>query len=64
MIEIDYPNEAKIYCPACGTLILSSGESGDEFGFLYQVAVYMHVAWTVIISDCDPFFVLFDIERI
>ncbi len=23
MIEIDYPNEQKIYCPACGTLTLS-----------------------------------------
>ena len=31
MIEIDYPNEAKIYCPVCGTLTLSFGESGREY---------------------------------
>ena len=31
MIEIDYPNEGKIYCPACGTLTLGFGESGREF---------------------------------
>ena len=31
MIEIDYPNEGKIYCPACGTLTLSFGELGNEF---------------------------------
>ena len=28
MIEIDYPNEGKIYCPACGTL--GFGESGKK----------------------------------
>ena len=27
MIEIDYPNEGKIYCPACGKLILDLGEA-------------------------------------
>ena len=31
MIEIDYPNEGKIFCPACGTLTLGFGESGREF---------------------------------
>ena len=41
MIEIDYPNEAKIYCPACGTLILSSGESGDEF----VMNECLHLVW-------------------
>ena len=27
MIEIDYPNKGKIYCPACGKLILDLGEA-------------------------------------
>ena len=27
MIEIDYPNEGKIFCPACGKLILDLGEA-------------------------------------
>ena len=29
MIEIDYPNEQKIYCPACGKLILDLGEGAS-----------------------------------
>jgi hypothetical protein len=31
MIEIDYGHKQKIYCPTCGTLTLSFGESGQEF---------------------------------
>ena len=27
MIEIDYPNEGKIYCPACGKLVIDLGEA-------------------------------------
>lgn len=26
MIEIDYPNKGKIYCPACGKLVIDLGE--------------------------------------
>ena len=29
MIEIDYPNEGKIYCPTCGKLILDLGEGAS-----------------------------------
>ena len=29
MIEIDYPNEQKIYCPTCGKLILDLGEGAS-----------------------------------
>ena len=31
MIEIDYGHKQKIYCPTCGTLTLSFGESGREY---------------------------------
>jgi len=27
MIEIDYPNEGKIFCPACGKLVIDLGEA-------------------------------------
>ena len=27
MIEIDYPNEEKIFCPACGKLVIDLGEA-------------------------------------
>ena len=42
MIEIDYPNEAEIYCPACGiTIHMSYGESGDKF----EMNECPHLVW-------------------
>ena len=41
MIEIDYGHKQKIYCPTCGTLTLSFGESGRE----YEMNECSHLEW-------------------
>ena len=38
MIEIDYPNEGKIYCPACGTLTLDLGKG-------FEMNECSHLEW-------------------